>query len=153
MTFRFRQWVPFDQEIIPSIFVLDFAEIYSSSTTGTDIHYRMLATMVLLTFLLKCCVMIQQEGIMQDVYTFAGTDQCQLPEYGPYSYICKSSSRTICFEPIHFSNNYDRFAQRKLLLSSDIELHPGPTDMDTVPYRLFKIKCKMRYCIWFTAPV
>ena len=61
------------------------AEIYSSSTTGSDIHYRMLATMVLLAFLLKCCVMIQQEGIMQYVYTFAGTDQCQLPEYGPYS--------------------------------------------------------------------
>ena len=42
-----------------------FAEIYSSSITGSDIHYRMLA-MVLLTFLLKCCVMTQQEGIMQD---------------------------------------------------------------------------------------
>ena len=53
------------------------AEICSSSITGSDIHYRMLATMVLLTFLLKCCVMTQQEGIMQDVYTFAGTDQCQ----------------------------------------------------------------------------
>ena len=58
----------------------DIAEICSSSTTGSDIHYRMLATMVLL----KCCVMIQQEVIMQDVYMFAGTDQCQLPEYGPY---------------------------------------------------------------------
>ena len=34
-----------------------------------------------LTFLLKCCVMTQQEGTMQDVYTFAG-----LPEYGPYGY-------------------------------------------------------------------
>ena len=66
------------------------AEIYSSSITGSDIHYGMLATMVLLTFLLKCCEMTQQEGIMQNVYTFAGTDQCQLPEYGPYSYICKS---------------------------------------------------------------
>ena len=63
----------------------DIAEIYSSSTTVPDIHYRMLATMVSLTFLLKYCVMIQQEGIMQDVNTFAGTDQCQLPEYGPYS--------------------------------------------------------------------
>ena len=62
------------------------AEIYSSSITGSDIHYRMLATMALLTFLLKCCVMTQREGIMQDVNTFAGTDQCQLPEYGPYSY-------------------------------------------------------------------
>ena len=70
----------------------DIAEIYSSSTTGSDIHYRMLATMVLLTFLLKCCMMIQQEGIMQDVYTFAGTDECQLPEYGPYSYMCRSTS-------------------------------------------------------------
>ena len=69
----------------------DIAEIYSSSNTGSDIHYRMLATMVLLTFLLKCCVMTQQERIMQDVYTFAETDQCQLPEYGPYSYICKST--------------------------------------------------------------
>ena len=66
------------------------AEIYSSSIPGSDIHYRMLVTMVLLTFLLKCFEMTQQEGIMQDVYTFAGTDQCQLPEYGPYSYICKS---------------------------------------------------------------
>ena len=66
------------------------AKIYLSCITGLAIHYRMLATMVLLTFLLKCCVMIQQEGIIQDVYTFAGTDQCQLPEYGPYSYICKS---------------------------------------------------------------
>ena len=49
-------------------------EIYSSSITGSDIHYRILATMVLLTFLLKCCVVTQQEGIieMQDVYTFAG---------------------------------------------------------------------------------
>ena len=64
------------------------AEIYSSSTTGSDVHFRMLATMMLLIFLLKCCVMTQQEGIMQDVYTFAGTDQCQLQEYGPYSYIC-----------------------------------------------------------------
>ena len=27
---------------------------------------------------------------MQDVNMFAGADQCQLPEYGPYSYICKS---------------------------------------------------------------
>ena len=54
------------------------AEIYSSSITGSDIYYRMPATMVLLTFLLKCCDMTQQEGIMQDVYTFAGTDQCQL---------------------------------------------------------------------------
>ena len=50
------------------------AEIYSSSITGSDIHYKMLATMVLLTFLLKCCLMTQQERIMQDVYTFAGTD-------------------------------------------------------------------------------
>ena len=33
------------------------AEIYSSSITGSDIHYRMLATIVLLTFLLKCCMM------------------------------------------------------------------------------------------------
>ena len=69
------------------------AEIYSSAITvrhWSDIHYRMLATMALLTFLLKCCVMTQQEGIMQDVNTFAGTDQCQLPEYGPYCYICKS---------------------------------------------------------------
>ena len=64
------------------------AEICSSSTTGSDIHYMMISTMVLLTFLLKCCVMIQQEGIMQDIYTFTGTDQCQLPEYDPYSYIC-----------------------------------------------------------------
>ena len=47
------------------------AEIYSSSITGSDIHYRMLATIVLLTFLLKCCVMTQQEGIMQVGYTFA----------------------------------------------------------------------------------
>ena len=66
------------------------AEIYSSSITGSDINYKMLATMVLLTFLLKCSVITQQEAIMQDVYTFVGTDQCQLPEYGPYSYICKS---------------------------------------------------------------
>ena len=42
-------------------------------------------------------------------------------------YICKSTSRTICFEPIHvFSNNYDKFAQRKLLLLSDVELGEGP---------------------------
>ena len=49
-------------------------------------------------------------------------------------HICKSTSRTICFEPIHvFSNNYDKFAQRKLLLSSDVELNPGSSDiMDTV---------------------
>ena len=54
------------------------AEIYSSSTTGPDIHYRMLVTMVLLTFLLECCVMIQKEGIMQDVYMFAGQLHIQL---------------------------------------------------------------------------
>ena len=29
--------------------------------------------------------MTQQEGIMQDVNTFAGTGQCQLPEYDHYS--------------------------------------------------------------------
>ena len=67
------------------------AEIYSSSITGSDIHYRMLATMVLLIFLLNGSVMTQQEEIMQDVYTFAETEQCQLPEYGPYSYICRST--------------------------------------------------------------
>ena len=66
------------------------ADICSSSITWSEIHYRMLATMMLLTFFLKCCLMTLQEGIMQDVYTFARTDQCQLPEYGPYSYICKS---------------------------------------------------------------
>ena len=49
---------------------------------GTDI-----TIIVLLTFLLKFCIIIQQEEIMQDVYTFAGIDQCQSPEYGPYSYI------------------------------------------------------------------
>ena len=87
--------------------------------------------MVLITFLFKCCVIIQQKVILQDVCTFGGTDQCQLPENGPYSYIFKSS-RTICFEPIHFSNNYDKSAQRKLLLSSDVELNPRPSDMDTV---------------------
>ena len=27
---------------------------------------------------------------MQDVNIFAGTYQCQLPEYSPYGYICKS---------------------------------------------------------------
>ena len=57
------------------------AEIYSSLITASDIHYRMLATMV---------IEMPSEGIMQDVYTFAGIDQCQLPEYVPYSYICKS---------------------------------------------------------------
>ena len=62
----------------------------------------------------------------------ARTDQCQLPKYGPYSYRCKSTSRTICIEPIHFSNNHDKFAQWKLLLSSDVKLNPGPSDMDTV---------------------
>ena len=66
------------------------------------------------------------------LYVFSGTDQCQLPEYGPYSYICKSASRTICFEPIHFSNTYDKFVQRKLLLSSYVELNPRHSDMDTV---------------------
>ena len=34
--------------------------------------------------------MTQQERIMQEMYIFARTDQCQLPENGPYSYICKS---------------------------------------------------------------
>ena len=53
------------------------AEIYSSSISGSDINYKMLATMVLLTFLLKCCVITQQEAIMQDVYTFVGTASCQ----------------------------------------------------------------------------
>ena len=52
--------------------------------------------------------------------------------------------KPICFEPMHvFSNNYDKFAQRKLLLSSDVELNPGPSDMllqCLVPYRLVKIK-------------
>ena len=84
---------------------IGIAETYSSTTTGSDIHYRMLATMVLLTFLLKCCVMIHQEEILQDVYMFAVTDQSQLPGYGQYSYICKSTSRTICFEPIHVISN------------------------------------------------
>ena len=67
------------------------AENYSSSITGSDIYYRMLATVGVINIPIEM-LMIQQEGIMQNVYTFAGTDQCQLPEYGPYSYmyICKS---------------------------------------------------------------
>ena len=28
-----------------------------------------------------------RDRIMQDVYTSAGTDQCQLLEYGPYNYV------------------------------------------------------------------
>ena len=60
------------------------AEIYSSSIIGSDIHYRMLATIVLLTFILKSCVMTQQEGIVQDVYTFVGTDQCHLAHIAIY---------------------------------------------------------------------
>ena len=44
----------------------------------------MLATMVLLTFLLKRYEMTQYEGLMQDIYTFAGTDQCQLPYVNLY---------------------------------------------------------------------
>ena len=90
-------------------FSTGIAEIYSSSITGSDFHYRMLATMVLLTFLLKCCVITQQERIVQDVYTFAGTDQCQLPESGPYNYIRKSTYRiravhsSKCFGLVWFS--------------------------------------------------
>ena len=75
------------------------SKIYSSSTTGSDIHYRMLATMVLLTFLLKCCVMIQQEGIMQDVYTFAGTDQCQ----------CQCLAHTAIYEEPFVLSQYTYF--------------------------------------------
>ena len=45
------------------------AEIYSSSITGSDINYKTLATMVLLTFLLKCCVITQQE-VISYVYMF-----------------------------------------------------------------------------------
>ena len=62
--------------------------MHSSSITGPDSHYRMLATMALLTLQWKFCVMTQQEGIMQGVNTFTGTDQCQVPEYGQYSHIC-----------------------------------------------------------------
>ena len=76
-----------------------FAEIFSSSITGSDINYKMLATMVLFRFLLKCCVITQQEAIMQDVYTFVGTDQCQLPEYGPYSYILNLYTRIRAVRP------------------------------------------------------
>ena len=56
--------------------------------------------------------------------------RCQSMAY--IAILCKSTSRTICFEPIHFSNNYDKFAQRKFLLSSDVELNPGSSDMNTV---------------------
>ena len=63
-------------------------------------------------------------------HTSAGTDQCQSMAHIA---ICKSTSRIISFEPIHvFSINYHKFAQRKLLLSSDIEINPGHSDMDTV---------------------
>ena len=41
--------------------------------------------------------------------------------------------KNLCFEPIHiFSNDYAKFAQRTLLLSSDVELNPRSSDMDTV---------------------
>ena len=32
----------------------------------------------------------------------------------------------------YFSSNYDKFAQQKLLLSSDVELNSGSSDMDAV---------------------
>ena len=41
--------------------------VHLPSLGRISIEYRMLATMTLLTNLLKCCVMTQQEGIMQDV--------------------------------------------------------------------------------------
>ena len=90
--------------------------------------------MVLITFLLNIPIeMLRDDSAGRDNARCLYVCQCRLPEYGQYSYICKSTSRTICFEPIHaFSNNYDKFAQRKLLLSSDVELNPGPSDMDTV---------------------
>ena len=36
---------------------------------------------------------------MQEVYTFLGTDQCQLLEYDPYSYICKKENENVQEEP------------------------------------------------------
>ena len=73
-TFRYRQGVPF--------------EIFSSYITGSDIHFRILATMVLITFLLKCCVITQPEGLIECKMFIRLRE---LPEYGPYSYICKST--------------------------------------------------------------
>ena len=103
----------------------DIAEIYSSSITVSDIHYRMLATMTLLTFLLKCSVMIQQERIMQDVNTFAGTDQsdqCQLPECGPYSYICKSIYLYTIIRAVRpFTCNIVRNAFGHLIISKPLD--------------------------------
>ena len=88
---------------------------------------------------------------MQDVYTFVETDQCQLPEYGPYIYICKSTSRTICFEPIHFFNKHDKFAQRKLLLSSDVELNPGPYRLVKIVLNEIRSCCQILYLVYSTS--
>ena len=35
---------------------------------------------------------------MQDVYTFAGTDQYQRSKYGPYTYICNIKSEMRSFK-------------------------------------------------------
>ena len=69
--------------------------------------------------------------MMQDVYTFAGTDQCQLPDCGPYTIYVNLLQEPYVLSR-YFSNNYDKFAQQKLLLSSDVELNSGSSDMDAV---------------------
>ena len=102
------------------------AEIYSSSTTGWDIQYRMLATMVLLTFLLKCCVMIQQEGIMQDIYTFSVSCQ-SMAHIAILNQIPNATSNTFLNKPRH-----DKTCFREFLTTPDTNRPAQPQKLARV---------------------
>ncbi|MEW8542875.1 MAG: hypothetical protein AB2693_05020 [Candidatus Thiodiazotropha sp.] len=113
---------------------------YQTHIKGPDIHYRMFATLFLLSVIMK---------ISEHVYQQINSMNYQIDFsilVGHEIYLCTGQiefAQTYCrtgmfgtalfdYDSTYDLNNYSGFAQRLLLLSRDIESNPGPTDMDTI---------------------
>ena len=112
----------------------DNFESYSRFTKGSDIHLRVIATLVLFTIILHCCDAVQATVMAESTCrsTLVGADTCHLLDPTPNIYLCKSKLCTISINSIYRPNNYYSISERVLFLSGDVELNPGPSDMDTV---------------------
>ena len=91
----------------------------------------MFATMILLTILLNTCAVVQQFTNCGFNIFVSGTDYCHITVYNA-NIICKTSLSTVSSGSVQLFNNYESLTTRLLVLSSDVETNPGPSDMDMV---------------------
>ena len=109
---------------------------YETHIKSPDIHYRMFATLFLITVILKISEHIHQQLHSMDDRMLMGYEVCLRIGPTEISYTrCRNriyGTAWFEYDSTHGLNNYNGFAQRLLVLSRDVESNPGPTDMDTI---------------------